>query len=155
MISQIVLWKFLFLVNCIVEISNSRDRVRYENIFLVVYSLISPQTTECINYLRLVQPLIYRGLRRSFLTVIWRSFLTGRGHIDSPRCQSVRRRTSISHTGYQRFPIPQVQVAPIVRKAYLTTVPQFIHSNQSSHVHLSLRGAPSKRFDFTNLWKLL
>ena len=78
-------------------------------------------------------------LRRSFLTIIRRSFLTGRGHIDSPRCQSVRRRTSRSHTGYQRLPIPQVQVAPILSKAYLTIVPQFIHSNQSSRVHLSLR----------------
>ena len=31
------------------EISNSRERVRYENRFLVMYSLISPQTTECEN----------------------------------------------------------------------------------------------------------
>ena len=94
-----------------------------------------------IKYPRLVQPLIYRVLQWSFLTVIRRSFLTSRGHIDSPRRQSVRRRTSRSHRGYQRFPIPQVQVAPIVRKAYLTIVLQFIHSNQSSRVHLSLRSS--------------
>ena len=29
------------------EISNSRDRVRYENRFLVMYSIIYPQTIEC------------------------------------------------------------------------------------------------------------
>ena len=101
-----------------------------------------------MNYPRLVQPLIYRVLRRQFLTVIRRSFLTGRGHIDSPRCQSVRRRTSRSHTGYQRFPIPLVQVALIVRKSYLTIVSHFIRSNQSSSVHLSLRGAPFKTIRF-------
>ena len=84
--------------------------------------------TKTINYPRLVHPFIYQVLRRSFMTVIRRSLLTGRGHIVSPRCQSVRRWTSRFHTGYQRFRIPQVQVAPIVRKACLTIVSQFIHS---------------------------
>ena len=94
----------------------------------------------------IVHPFIYRGLRRSFLRVIRRSLLTGRGHIVSPRCQSVHRRTSRSHTGYQRFPIPQVQIAPIVRKACLTIVPQFIHSNQSSLVHHSLRNPYTRKW---------
>ena len=50
-ISRIILWKLLFLANCIVQNKqlSSRDRIRYENRFLVMYSLISHETTECKN----------------------------------------------------------------------------------------------------------
>ena len=53
-ISRIILWSFLFLVNCIVRNQQlSRDRVRYENRFLIMYCHVDRDASLSVHILLL------------------------------------------------------------------------------------------------------